>query len=331
MRSPSLTLLPHMVWCLVLAIVLSTTCPSAHSAVVQPEATAAATTDCLSQLANRINPSWPGSFHVVTSAMSYKTWMWDLTSHCWYLGTYQAVSPGALPGHTDSKVILFIYEMGGSSSTICTPAFLAKAYKVLYHELLHFCCPAHAGQGSGGGDFTGTNPPPSEDGSPPDCNDLNYRMQTAKGLCDEIARAAACCKGSSNGEPGGGLGGGQGGYTPPAEPGPFGDPGSEDCEGLKDEDGLVIPGLEAENLGEYCAALQAEHDAMQDETNNATIAEIAFDCACGAPPWTPGTSPGGNDCCPDFIPPANGCKGTAAETYPNSQVIPDCSTNCNGC
>ncbi len=236
------------------------------------------------------------------------------------------------------SIVLFPNAMGGGA--VCTPGFLAKAFKILAHEILHFCCPPHSG--TPGADIWGEDKP-EQPGSPPDCNDLNYAMHTADAICDEIARVAACCANEGDGSPGsggsegggggaggtGGTGGTTGGGTTQEEEFEEAEEEEEEeCEGLTDDEGNPIEGLERENLKEYCEGLADEHQGMQDKYNTPENAATAFDCACGQPPWTPGA---GYSCCPGFPAPAGGCQGSAAETYPNNEVIPECSADCSDC
>ena len=230
----------------------------------------------------------------------------------------------------------------GDWGSLCTPKHLAKAFVILAHETLHFCCAPHSG-GSSGGSADSGNPPPT---SPPDpiidCNDLNYKLQTAKAVAGEIASVGACCSGSGDGSPDDGdsddTGGDDTGGGDTDDGGDQEDEGDldgaepEPCPGLLDENGDLIEGLSAADLEEYCKALVEDYEKMQAKYNTADYADIAQECACGSPPWIPGPSPDGDVCCPNFPTPPGGCGSSAQASWPDNELIPDLPPDpCSDC
>lgn len=277
---------------------------------------------CLQLLLNRMAPSGCGhgalppphnNVPYVLAEMpgEIPSFRWDPQFGQWRQGRALGYARGMHSSPVTCNVWLFTQAIDASFGhpvDHCSPAYLAKVYRILAHERLHWDCPEH----ESGNSVPGSSPP-SGQGPLPDCNDINYAIHAGAAICDEIARVNACCSGESNGLPGSSEG-----YSDPADPISL-------CDGLKDGNGDSVPGLERGNLAEYCAALESELDILQDRWNTASNADTAYSCACEEPPWS-----GGGDC-PGFPAPPGGCEGGAAGAYPGNEVIPECDQGCTDC
>lgn len=263
----------------------------------RPSGAATATVDCaatLSDLAARIAPN--GGHTVIIKKGTRKAWKWSDGE--WVIGSFRGFYYGGTQDPPTGDIWVWPSAHKGISKNPCTPSALAKLFKTLAHETFHGKCPPHAPPEGGTPEFPpDPENPPEFEGDPPDCNDLNYQANTGQELCEEIGDAGACLS----------------------------DP---ECPGLTDEEGNVIPGLEHENLEEYCEGLSDEYDALQEITNTEENAQTAFGCNCGDPPWSP--DPDEYPDCPVLMdqPPAGGCAGDAGDAYPENKVIPDCEASC---
>lgn len=248
---------------------------------------------CVSSLAQKIaagNGMSGGPYTANLSGTTIKAWVHS-GGH-WKIGQLSGVAKGAKDQDPNTNGITIFYTAFGTSPEgICSASALGDLFATLAHELLHFFCQPH--EPVDGFDPLDTTKTPTHTPEP-DCNDLNYAMNAAKDVCEEIGDVLECLS----------------------------DP---NCEGIKDDAGNVIPGLERENLQEYCKALAKSYKNMQDRYNTPENAQKAFECNCGQPPWTPGAS---YPNCPPMPPPPNGCQPTASQTYPDNKVIPDCPHEC---
>ena len=201
------------------------------------------------------------------------------------LGTFKAHATGV-----DSGVCLITHypdAFNGKGADGCSPAYLAELTKVLIHELLHFQCEAHSVPPEPVGD-------PDVPGKNPDCGDLNYAINTAKGVCDRIGEVMECLQ-------------------------------NPECAGLEDSSGALIPGLERANLATHCESLSDQHSEMQAAWNHPVNATTAFYCMCVIE-W----EDAGSQCPNALAAPPGGCSpsATPASVFPDDKIIPDCNQGC---
>jgi len=209
----------------------------------------------------------------------------------WVQGSLRARNPDGTTG------VIIIYPATWETKAVdCSPRGLAEAFKYLAHEVLHDVCPEHTPSG-GPPMVAGTSGERPEGPAPkPDCNDLNYAMHTADAICSLISIAAECLADC---------------------------PKEDVCPPLKSPGGTAIEGTDTcDKIRDLCSELSKAHQGMQDKYNSPENAATAFACKCGAPPWSPGGT------CPAMPNPPDGCKASAAETYPGNEIIPDCSVSC---
>ena len=181
----------------------------------------------------------------------------------------------------------------------CTPQGFAEAFKIFAHEFIHNVCPMHAKKGTPELQDGAVGPKPTGAAPKPDCNDLNYAMQTAKAICDLIGNCAGCLVDC---------------------------PKEDVCPPLLTAGGLAIEGTETcAKIAELCKALSKAHSKMQTTFNTPGNASTAFNCKCGSSPWSPGAS---YPNCPPMPAPPAGCQGNTQDSYPNNGVIPDCPDAC---
>ncbi len=260
------------------------------------QATKAQSNACLDQLLNDIagNIGAGPGYMINLQAGTIQRWMYK--DGKWVIGTYKGAAVGANPQNPGPNVNLWPEGFGGQyggGANLCTPEFLGAIFPTLAHEMLHFLCPPHSDKGVGAGPLFDLTKPPAASPTPPDCNDINYAVNSAMQVCDEIGAVGECCA-------------------------------DEECEGLTDDNGDPIPGLERGNLKDYCKSLSDSYDKMQDRWNTEENANTAFGCNC-PDPWDPGP---GYANCPTMGSPPGGCDGTAQDAYPDNKVIPDCMNSC---
>lgn len=206
----------------------------------------------------------------------------------WVLGSYYAMTPG--PPVINGTIITFT---GNWPHDPCSPAGLAFAFQVFAHEWLHNVCPKHSPTGA-----PKYPKNPSGKAPKPDCNNLNYAMHTAKAICDFIGAIASCLA-----------------HCP-----------GETCPPLESTSGAIIPGTDTcAEIAELCRELARRYKDLQGKYNTEANAETAYNCKCGAPPWTPGAA---YPACPEMPPPPGPCGQGRGAAYPGNKIIPDCPSSC---
>ncbi len=180
-------------------------------------------------------------------------------------------------------------------SAFCSPFGLAYLFRILAHEVLHNICPPHA-----------MRPKPKKGDPPPslDCINLGYLVNTAAMIKAEICDINESI---TNADPG----------EQPLCPAV---PGMDDCQAVAD----------------YCMALVENYEKVQQKTNTSANAALAFQCICSPGPgddWS-----GAYPLCPPLkLPPdssgnSQACAGnSAAQAFPNDEVIPDLGKECAAC
>ena len=262
--------------------------------VLASVAPSGAAQDCLQQLANKVAAGVGAGPGYVIKPQSGTIQRWMYKNGDWVIGTVMGVAVGANPQNPSPNINLWPQAFNQpAGSNLCAADFLGKLFPVLVHEMLHFLCPPHSDSGVPASQLSDLTKKPTSTPTPPNCNDINYAVNSAKKTCEEIGKVAACC----------------------ADP---------DCGGLKDASGNQIPGLERDKLKDYCKSLSESYSEMQERWNTEEIANIAFGCNCPTP-WSPGA---GYANCPTMGSPPGGCSGTAADAYPGNKVIPDCDKSC---
>lgn len=256
---------------------------------------------CVIDLLERyIVPQYSGlqsgfTFRIRTRSKEY--WSWDPVSQSWETLVPTTLASGYNEVPMSQAISVWPRNIGIPNGYDCSSgganASLVISALARYgvHEILHWVCPPHFG-GPGLVEKTTTTPP-----SPPlgpeaqlNCNDLNYVMATANGLCSLIQAISECL-------------------------------GMPSCAGLEDEDGNVIPGLERANLAALCASLADDNMRLQNKYNTPDVASVAHKCTC-IDGWT-SFSIG----CPAMYEGTGNCT-SPAQTYPGNLVIPDCGSSC---
>lgn len=285
------------------------------------QAGTAAPTHCVEALLDQaadelgLTPGWS----VIALSGERNAWLW--LNGKWTLATYKGVALGAHKQPQTKEVVIWPNALKAQKGQtfglgqLCDPSLLGSVYPTLVHELMHFLCPEHDASLGLVSPWDPAQPVPPAIPSPapaPDCNNMNYAMNAAIEVCELLGDVAACLE-------------------LPACPDPD-DPDPTCCDGIRDGNGDIIPGLERATLPEFCKSLSAAYEQMQERWNTPENAQIAFGCICTAPPWNAGQ---GYPNCPPMPKPDpspgavdGGCKGTPEETYPNGVIIPNCPHSC---
>lgn len=219
----------------------------------------------VSKLADALSGSPPGTWTVHKD--NDQPGGWSSVTGVWEYVPLKGYASGVLSGGAEVTIFPDVFkDPVGSVGTNCSPPFLAETLMVLSHELLHFVCPVHS-EKPGGGIAPPGSAEPTQQPTPPDCNDLNYAMNTAASVCSHAQMVADCLS---------------------DYPDSLDDPIPEACLDILPEeyrpdpsDTLAQRSTKKSFLIELLGDLKDEHAGMQNRWNSGQNAQTAFDCACG--------------------------------------------------